>query len=126
MIRHFGNHFDQAVGKHLARTGKTLDVVLLIEVADSLLEERAVGRRNDPVTGELYHLTNKPPPSEIMGRLIQRPDDTVEAFQTRMAQYHSETAPIIPYYSDKGLLRRIDGIGPADAVTARMMSALRA
>ncbi len=115
----------EALDAHLTRTGTTLDVVVLIEVPDSLLEERAVGRRSDPVTGELYHLTNKPPPKEIVGRLVQRPDDTIEVFQTRMAKYHSETAPIIPYYSEKALLRRIDGIGTAEVVTERMMSVLR-
>lgn len=116
----------EALDVHLTRTDKVLDIVVLIELPESLLEDRAVGRRSDPVTGELYHLTNKPPPSAIVGRLIQRADDTVEVFQTRMAKYQSETAPIIPYYSDKGLLRRIDGIGSAEVVTERMMSALRA
>jgi adenylate kinase len=116
----------EALDTHLASTGKTLDVVVLVEVPDSLLEERAVGRRSDPATGELYHLTNKPPPPEIVGRLVQRLDDTVEVFQTRMAKYHSETAPIIPYYSAKGLLKRIDGIGASEVITERMMSVLRA
>lgn len=48
------------------------------QVPDELLIERVVGRRLDPVTGEIYHMKHKPPPKEIEGRLTIRSDDTEE------------------------------------------------
>jgi hypothetical protein len=47
------------------------DIFLLIQVPDDLLVERVVGRRSDPVTGEIYHLTFKPPPAEVVDRLVR-------------------------------------------------------
>jgi adenylate kinase len=101
-----------------------LDAVVLIEVPDPLLEERAVGRRTDPETGTIYHLKYSPPPAEIAGRLVHRKDDTVEAVTTRIQKYHSETAPIIPFYIEKGILRRVDGVGDPDAITERLRAVL--
>lgn len=51
---------------------------LYAQVPDSALIERVVGRRMDPVSGEIFHLKFKPPPKEIEGRLVQRSDDTEE------------------------------------------------
>jgi adenylate kinase len=101
-----------------------LDVVLVIEVPDGLLEERAVGRRSDPVTGAIYHLTYNPPPPEIADRLVHRKDDTVDAVRTRIQKYHAETAPIIPFYLARGILKRVDGVGDPDAITQRITAVL--
>jgi adenylate kinase len=60
----------------------------------------------------------------VAARTVQRKDDTEEAVGARLAKYHSETAPIIPFYRDKGLLRRVDGDAPPDVVTRRILSAL--
>ncbi len=114
----------EALDQAMARAGVALDAVVLIEVPDSLLEERAVGRRTDPETGTIYHLKYNPPPAEIVGRLVHRKDDTVEAVKTRIAKYHSETAPIIPFYLDKGILKRVDGVGDPDIITERLKAAL--
>jgi adenylate kinase len=54
------------------------DVFLLVQVPDSILVERVVGRRLDPDTGAIYHLKFKPPPAEVVPRLVQRSDDTEE------------------------------------------------
>ena len=62
----------------LERTGRRMDRVLLVDVADEAILERVTGRRTDPVTGHIYHLAFDPPPAEILDRLIQRPDDTAE------------------------------------------------
>lgn len=48
------------------------------QVPDELLVERIVGRRSDPETGAIYHLTFRPPPEEVVHRLVQRSDDTEE------------------------------------------------
>ena len=65
-----------------------------------------------------------PPPPEISGRLVHRKDDTIEAVTARLQKYHGETVPIIPFYEGKGLLRRVDGVGTPDEVTARLLGAL--
>jgi adenylate kinase len=104
--------------------GVTLDAVVLIEVDDSLILERITGRRTDPDTGVIYHLKFNPPPADILERLVHRKDDTEEACTARLAKYHSETAPIVPFYQSAGLLQRIDGLGSPDEVTARIRTAL--
>jgi len=101
-----------------------LDAVVLIEVPDALLEERAVGRRSDPQTGAIYHLKYNPPPPDIADRLVHRKDDTIEAVTTRVQKYHSETAPIIPFYLAKGILKRVDGVGDPDLITQRITAVL--
>ena len=114
----------EALDTAMRGAGVELDAVVLIEVPDGLLEERAVGRRSDPETGAIYHLKYNPPPAEIAGRLIHRKDDTIEAVTTRIQKYHSETAPIIPFYLSKGILKRVDGVGNPDVITERITAAL--
>jgi len=114
----------QALDDAMTKAGVALDVVVLIEVPDSLLIERAVGRRSDPETGRIYHLKYDPPPADIVGRLVHRKDDTEEAVRVRIEKYHSETAPIIPFYKEKGILRRVDGVGNPDDITQRITAVL--
>jgi adenylate kinase len=114
----------QALDDAMTKAGFDLDAVVLIEVPDQLLEERACGRRTDPETGKIYHLKYNPPPPEIADRLQHRKDDTVEAVTTRVQKYHSETAPIIPFYMDKGILKRVDGVGDPDEITKRITTVL--
>jgi adenylate kinase len=114
----------EALDAALAKAGVALDHVLLLEVPDGLIVERIVGRRSDPVTGAIYHLKFNPPPPEIAERLVQRKDDTEEACRARLDKYHSETAPIVPFYEQQGILVRVDGDGPPDQVTRRIVDAL--
>jgi adenylate kinase len=114
----------EALDEAMTKAGVALDAVVLIEVPDSLLEERAVNRRSDPETGKIYHLKYNPPPADIAGRLVHRADDTKEAVDKRIAKYHSETAPIIPFYMDKGILKRVDGVGDPDIITERIKAVL--
>lgn len=113
-----------ALDKALEEAKVGLDAVVLIEVPDQLLVERAVGRRSDPETGVIYHLKYNPPPAEIADRLVHRSDDTEEKVATRMAKYHAETAPIIPYYRDKGILKQVDGVGDPETITQRLIAVL--
>ena len=87
----------------------TVSSVISIEVPDDAIVERIVGRRMDPETGDIYHVTFKPAPAEISDRLIQRPDDTEETVRSRLEAYHAQTAPLADWYSERGLLIRIDG-----------------
>jgi len=114
----------QALDEAMVKANVELDAVLLIEVPDQLLEERACGRRTDPETGTIYHLKYNPPPADIVDRLQHRKDDTVEAVSTRVQKYHSETAPIVPFYENKGILKRVDGVGTPDEITKRITAAL--
>jgi adenylate kinase len=114
----------EALDEAMTKAGVALDAVVLIEVPDSLLEERAVNRRTDPETGTIYHLIYNPPPADIVGRLVHRADDTKEAVDKRVAKYHSETAPIIPFYMEKGILKRVDGVGNPDIISERIKAVL--
>jgi adenylate kinase len=115
----------EALDKEMTKAGVALDAVVLIEVPDALLEERAVLRRTDPETNKIYHLKYNPPPPDIVGRLVHRTDDTEDKVKTRVAKYHSETAPIVPFYVEKGILKRIDGVGDPDTITTRIKDALK-
>jgi adenylate kinase len=113
-----------ALDAEMRRVGIALDKVLLIEVPDELILDRITGRRTDPETGTIYHMTFNPPPTAVLGRVVQRKDDTAEACTARLEKYHSETAPIVPFYQDAGLLARVDGNAAPDEVTARILAAL--
>jgi adenylate kinase len=108
----------EALDAAMNKAGVELDAVVLIEVPDELIVERTTGRRSDPKTGAIYHIKYNPPPAGL--EVVQRQDDTAEACTTRLAKYHSETAPIVPFYAQKGILKRVDGVGEPDAVTARI------
>lgn len=114
----------EALAVDLQKAGVTLDAVVLIEVPDSRILERVTGRRTDPETGDIYHARFKPPPADIADRVVQRKDDTEAACTARLEKYHAETAPIIPYYSQQGLLRCIDGDTTPEVVTARIAATL--
>jgi len=114
----------EALDIELQKAGVALDVVLQIEVPDDLIVERITGRRLDPDTGDIYHMKFKPPPADIAGRVMQRKDDTEEACRARLEKYHSETAPIIPFYAAQGRLKRVDGNAAPDEVSRRIMQVL--
>lgn len=116
----------EALDVALTAAGVKLDAVVLLEVPDSLIVERIVWRRTDPDTGTIYHLKFSPPESdEIAARLQQRKDDTEEACINRLSKYHGETAPIVPFYESQGILRRVDGVGAPDEITARLLTSLQ-
>lgn len=114
----------EALDVALAKAGVKLDAVVLIEADDSVIEKRITGRRADPKTGRIYHVDFDPPPAGV--EVTQRSDDTAEAVRKRLDKYHRETAPIIPYYDSRNLLRRVDGLAAPDEVTRRMLAALGA
>ena len=114
----------EALDVELQKAGVALDVVLQIEVPDDLIVERITGRRLDPDTGDIYHMKFKPPPANIADQVIQRKDDTEEACRARLEKYHSETAPIIPFYEAQGTLKRVDGNAAPDEVSRRIEQVL--
>ncbi|KAI7845554.1 hypothetical protein COHA_000845 [Chlorella ohadii] len=106
----------------IEKEGIRPDVFLLINVPDELLIDRVVGRRSDPETGEIYHLTFKPPPPEIVPRLVQRSDDTEEKAVNRLRTYHANVDAVIGYYKEQ--LVEIDGTQSMDEVFASIQKAI--
>jgi len=102
----------------------TLDHVVAIEVPMAMLIERAVLRRTDKRTGQIYHLKYSPPPPGA--DLEHRPDDREDVVKKRLATYEAMTAELLPYYENLRILRRIDGVGSVDEVSQRIFSALGA
>jgi adenylate kinase len=100
------------------------DVFLLINVPDSLLVDRVAGRRSDPETGEIYHLTFKPPPPEAAARLVQRSDDTEEKVRNRLVTYHRHVDAVLGYYREE--LVEVDGARGMDEVFGAVEAALDA
>lgn len=106
----------------LAKRGQKLDHVVALEVPGELLIERAVLRRTDKRTGQIYHLKYKPPPADA--DLEHRPDDQEDVVKTRVSTYEAMTSELLPHYEKKGLLRRVDGVGTVEEVTARVLGTL--
>ena len=110
--------------KILQKLGVALNAVATVEVPDALIVERIVGRRTDRATGQIYHLKYNPPPPGA--DLLWRDDDKEETVLRRLKEFHAQTAPLIPFYETRGLLRRVDGVGELPAVTERLLAALKA
>tara|TARA_B100001559_G_scaffold306235_1_gene297268 strand:- start:216 stop:839 length:624 start_codon:yes stop_codon:yes gene_type:complete len=83
--------------------------VISIEVPDEEIVGRIVGRRMDPLTGDIYHIDYNPPPTEIKDRLVQRKDDNEDTVRNRLAAYHQQTSPLSKWYSEQGILFAVDG-----------------
>ena len=106
----------------LRRNGHHLDAALALEVPRELLVERAVLRRTDKGTGQIYHLKYKPPPPGA--ELDHRADDREEVVCKRLDVYEQMTAELLPYYEARGILKRIDGVGSVEDVRRRIFEAL--
>ena len=103
-----------ALGEAFDRLGRRITAVLLFDVPDEDLVRRISGRRVSVKTGRVYHVESDPPKHEgrcdVDGsRLVQRDDDKPEVVEKRLEVYHAETEPLVSYYDERGLLRRIDG-----------------
>ncbi|CAM6106059.1 unnamed protein product [Calypogeia fissa] len=111
----------------LEAVGIRPEIFILLDVPDDILVTRVVGRRSDPVTGKIYHLTFAPPPNEeISQRLVQRFDDKEEKVKARVDTYHANVASVIGVYKD--IIKSVDGNRPKLEVfeeIANHISALR-
>jgi adenylate kinase len=109
-----------ALGEQLAEQGRHVTAALLIDVPDEEVVKRISGRRVCVKSGHNYHIEFDPPKTEGVcdqdgSRLMQRDDDQPDVVRNRLKVYHDKTAPLINYYDEKALLRRIDGTrSPAD------------
>jgi adenylate kinase len=111
----------EALDSQLADMGRRVTAALLIDVPDEEVVKRISGRRVCVKAGHNYHVDYDPPKNEGVcdqdgSRLIQRDDDKPDVVKERLAVYHEKTSPLIAYYDDKGLMRRIDGTRSATDV----------
>lgn len=108
----------EALDKMLAVHGKKLDAVIEIKVDEAALLERVSGRFTCAKCGEGYHDKFRPLKKagicDVCGgtEFTRRPDDNAEAMETRLKAFHAQTAPILPYYRNKNLLKSVNGMAP--------------
>ena len=106
-----------------------LHYVLSVQVPHNVIVERLAGRRTCKGCGALYHLVLDPPKKQAVcdrcgGALFQREDDREETISARLRVYDTQTAPLVSYYRERGMLREIDGMGKVDDVCNRVVRAL--
>ena len=118
--------FPRTIPQAEALAGITeVSAVISIEVPDEDIVNRIVGRRMDPETGEIFHVSFKPPPPEVESRLVQREDDNEHTVRSRLAAYHEQTKPLGEWYGDMGILSIVDGTGSIQEVGQSIINAVR-
>ncbi len=124
--------FPRTVGQAelLARITESepLDLVIDLVVPVDVVLERLAARRVCTDCATNYSVDSPPRWGWVCdncgGDVVQRADDTPEAIQKRLDLYERETTPLIAWYKERDLLQAVDGLGPADAVTARLVMAI--
>ena len=105
-----------------------LDLVIDLVVPTEVVLERLAARRVCSDCGANYSVDSPPKYPWVCdncgGDVIQRADDTPEAIQKRLDLYERQTAPLIAFYAERKLLAEVDGLGPPDEVTARLVAAI--
>ena len=120
-----------ALQTSLEEMGKGLDRVISLAVDAEALVERLTGRRTCRQCGRGYHVTFDPPRQAGVcdacgGELFQRDDDREETIRKRLQVYEDQTAPLISYYRQAGVLMELDGMQPIPQVQEQMLSLLQA
>ncbi|MBO6838118.1 MAG: adenylate kinase [Alphaproteobacteria bacterium] len=120
----------EALDAMLSDKGMQLHAVIEMEVDDAALTERITGRYTCAKCGQGYHDSFQKPAKEGIcdkcgsTEFKRRADDNAETVTSRLAAYHDQTAPILPYYRDKGMLKKVDGMAEIDEVTRQIEAAL--
>lgn len=121
----------EALEKMLAEQGVKLDAVVQLAVDDDKLVERISGRFTCAACGEGYHLKFKKPKNDKIcdkcgseDKFVHRPDDNEKTVRDRLNTYHSQTAPILPFYKALGLLKTVNGMADMAEVTQQIETAL--
>jgi adenylate kinase len=119
-------HQAEALEILLGERGRKLDHVIELAVDEEALVTRITGRFSCAKCGSGYHDTFRPTRvpgvCDVCGstEFKRRPDDNEETVRKRMEEYRAKTAPILPFYDAKGLVRRVDGMAPIEEVAARI------
>jgi len=122
----------------MKEAGVPLDVVLEIDVPDQDIIDRMAGRRVHLASGRTYHIKYNPPKvagkDDVTGEdLIQRDDDKEETVRKRLEIYHSQTKPLVTFYTTwknagdakAPKVEKVAGVGSVDEITARVLGALK-
>jgi adenylate kinase len=120
----------ETLEKMLSEWETRLDVVVELVVDDDEVVRRLSGRRTCHQCGRVWHVLFDPPARDDTcdddgSELFQRDDDREETIRHRLEVYQDQTAPLIAYYADQGILLGIDATGPVEEVTDRALSSLR-
>jgi adenylate kinase len=116
----------EALDGMLGDKSLSLDGVIELAVDDDVLVDRVSGRYTCATCGEGYHDRHKQPKTENVcdncggSDFSRRADDNAETVKSRLAAYYEQTAPIIPYYRDKGVYKTVDGMAEIDDVTKQL------
>lgn len=118
----------EALEKMLNELDMKLDAVILFKVSDEVVVERLSGRRGCRQCGAIYHIRFNPSfrgdSCQICGgELYQRDDDREEVIRKRLDVYHSQTAPLVGYYGERGLLLEVDAGRSSDEVLKTILDA---
>ena len=119
----------EALAAKLEQLGRALTAVLLIDASDEEVARRLGGRRTCAENGHVFHVDFNPPEREGVcdvdgSELIVRDDDKPEVIRHRLETYHEKTEPLIEFYDQRGILRRIDGGATPDTVAEELRRAL--
>ncbi len=121
----------EALDAMLADRQRRLDHVIEMKVDEAALVDRVTGRFTCTRCGASYHDRYKQPRvpgvCDVCGNktFSRRADDTAETIKARLAAYHAQTAPILPYYRQKGILQTVDGMAEIDEVTRQIDAILQ-
>jgi adenylate kinase len=119
----------EALDEEMGRLGRELTAAVLIDVPDEEVMRRLGGRRTCVKEGHIFHVEFDPPKNEGVcdlcgATLVVRDDDKPEVIKHRLEQYHTKTEPLVDYYEEKGILRRVDGARPPEEVSDRIRALL--
>ncbi|MGA7576725.1 MAG: adenylate kinase [Desulfobaccales bacterium] len=121
----------EALDKVLASLGSKIDHVVSIDVDEEALVTRLTGRRTckSAACGQMYHVKFTPPKKDMVcdkcgSELYQRDDDNETTVRSRLATYNQATKPLIDYYSKKGLVRPIAGVGSIEEIFNKIVTIL--
>jgi adenylate kinase len=120
----------ETLKKMLTEWDTRLDVVLELVVDEDEVIRRLSGRRTCRQCGRIWHVLFDPPARPGVcdvcgGELFQRDDDLEGTIRHRLEVYHTDTAALVSFYADEGILVGIDATGPVEEVTERALAALR-
>jgi adenylate kinase len=121
----------EALDGIMQKLSKNIDHAVLVDVPDGELMKRLTGRRTcrNSDCGKMYHVMFNPPKQEgkcdaCGSELYQRDDDSEATIRERLNVYAEQTAPLIDYYDNKGLLRKVAGVGPIEDIFTSIVKVL--
>ena len=124
----FPRTIEQAKGLEveLKNNGSKIDLVILVDATDNQISNRLTGRRVCEKCSATYHIVNMPPKKEGIcdicgGKIIQRKDDTAEVIADRLKTYNELTKPLIDFYEEKKILKRVPGFTDSQEERLKMI-----